>query len=401
MFASGLVARARGFEPSHALIALGLLGLCARLVVVHKTLGSNDMVAWHGFAEQIQRIGLGRQYDTNPLFNHPPLMGLFAGKLFALATWSGVRFEVLFKVPLVLADALSAWLVFRSWRKRSRLQAGAAFALFCWNPVSLLVTGYHGNTDSLCAALSLLAAMLMDAEFALLAGLALGASINVKLIPVLLIPALLSCAKSPRQALRFLVGLSFGALPYAPLVLTHWQGFRSHVLGWRSFPGEWGITGLLGEIGQNRHFAALAGAVNRFWIERGAAIVLGFSVILAVINRLGRSRFSAREMVALSYVGFVVLAPGWGIQYSVYPVPALFAANVGRAAAYGSVAGLYVIVVYVSLWTGTLPYYSDFYSGQPLGGKLVGYLAWLVGIRTLFDLFRKRREPPSLAPSSS
>jgi Glycosyltransferase family 87 len=380
----------------HWLILLGGLGLCARVVIAVATLGSNDMLTWKEFADQVERHGLGHVYDKNEHFNHPPLMGLLAGKLYALAGWTGLRFEVLFKLPLIAGDAAAAFILYRVWKHKDARYAGLAFAVFCWNPVSLLITSYHGNTDSLCAGLSLLAAVLVDRRLPFWGGLALGASINVKLIPVLLIVVLFSCVRSRQQAGRLLLGLSLGALPFVPIAVWHWDGFYAHVLGWRSYSGEWGITGLFKEIGASAHFSKVIERLNGFWVERGAVFVLAFPAVLAAINLWRERRWSARELGACAYAGFVVLAPGWGIQYLVYPVPLLFAANLGRATAYTLIGGAYAFVVYLSLWTGTQPFYSDFYRGQPLGGRLVGFLAWMVCAQTLLELVRARRRPPTL-----
>ena len=69
-------------------------------------------------------------------------------------------------------------------------------------PVRILVSGYHGNTDAVYAMLSLLAVyLLQDRNRPLLAGLALGLAINIKLIPVLLIPPLVLAAQSIREML--------------------------------------------------------------------------------------------------------------------------------------------------------------------------------------------------------
>jgi hypothetical protein len=258
-------------SPTFILLGIGLLGLLARVWVVKHSLGSNDMLTWWSFATEIDQHGLAFAYDNDPRFNHPPLMGLLVSLLHALAAKTGVRFDVLFKTPELLADVGAAALIYWIWRRRSARYAALAVALFCWNPASLLVSAYHGNTDPLCAALTLAAVLLVDSKRPLLAGLALGASINVKLIPVLLIPVLYSCVGGWRQAARFTAGLSFGVLPFVPVVL------------------------------------------------------------------------------------------------------------------------------YFSLWTGSQPFYSNFYVGHPMGAQVVGYLAWMVLIRTAIELLRAERQPPLLS----
>jgi hypothetical protein len=386
-------------SPTFILLGVGLLGLLARIWVVKHSLGSNDMLTWWSFATEIDQHGLGFVYDNDPRFNHPPLMGLLGYLLHAAAAKTGVRFDVLFKTPQLLADAGVAALLYWMWQRRSARYAALAVALFCWNPASLLVSAYHGNTDPLCAALALVAVLLVDSKRPLLAGLALGASINVKLIPLLLVPALYSCVCGWRQAARFTVGLSFGVLPFVPVALWHWPGFSAHVLTYNSFPGIWGITSILTVLKSNANLGALLKDLHvmTFWVENGSRLVLLATLVLGGVN-LARGRpWSARELGACAFSVFLVLTPGFGVQYIVYPVALLFAANLTRAVAFSTIAGFYAFVLYFSLWTQSQPFYSDFYVGHPMGAQVVGYLAWMVLIRTVVDLLRARRPPPPLA----
>ena len=378
------------------LLGVGLLGLLARIWVMEVSLGSNDIITWRDFAIEIDLRGLGFLYDNHQDFNHPPLMGLLAQLLFVVATKTGVRFDVLFKTPELLADTGVAALLYWMWQRRSARYAALAVALFCWNPASLLVSAYHGNTDPLCAALALVAVLLVDSQRPLLAGLALGASINVKLIPLLLIPALYSCVGGWRKAARFTVGVSFGVLPFVPVAIWHWQGFFAHVLHYEPYPGAWGITSMLLALKSNPNLGPFSRDLRHFWAENGSHFVLVAALVLGGVNLARRRPWSARELGACAFAVFLVLTPGFGVQYIVYPVTLLFAANLRRAVAFSTIAGLYAFVLYASFWTQSRPFYSDFDFHHPVGGQAVGYLAWMVLIRTVIDLLRARRPPPPL-----
>ena len=381
------------------LLGVGLLGLLARIWVIQHSLGSNDMVTWRLFAADIDLYGLGFLYDNTQDFNHPPLMGLLAHLLYVMAATTGVRFDVLFKIPQLLADAGAAALIYWAWQRKSARCAALVVALFCWNPASLLVSAYHGNTDALCVALALAATLLVDRQRPLLAGLALGASINVKLIPVLLIPVLYSCWGDWRRAARFTVGLSFGVLPFVPIAIWHWQGFYAHVLTYRPVPGNWGILSILSALKTNANWGTLIQRFHlmTFWEQSGAHFAILVPLVLAGVN-LARGRpWSARELGACVLAAFLFLAPGYGIQYIAYPVALLFVANLNRAVIFSTTAGLYAFVLYFSLWTHTRPFYSDFRVGHPVGAVVVGHLAWLLLIPTVVELLRARQKPPLLS----
>jgi hypothetical protein len=229
----------------------------------------------------------------------------------------------------------------------------------------------------------------MDARRVFWSGVALAASINVKLIPVLLIVPLLACVRDRKQAVHFLGGVSIGVLPFIPYLIWHYQGFYKNALAYRSHSGVWGITFLLDQVAGLPHLGTAGRKLSRFWVKKGTLFVLGWPILLAVLRRLPYPRLSARELAASTMLAFLVFAPGFGIQYLVYPAGLLFAVSLGSGAWFASVAGIHAFVLYTSLWTGTTPYYSEFRNGQPLGALMLGACVWVVTGRILFELTRR------------
>lgn len=385
------------------LLALGVLALGARVPMVLQSIGSNDMLTWQAFAAEINRTSIGHLYDTNTLFNHPPLMGLFAGIAHSLAAWLGLPFAWLFKAPMLLADVATACLLYWAHRRRGPLAAAAVFALFCWNPVSFLISSYHGNTDSLCASLLLLCAVLMDLKLAFWGGLALAASINVKLVPVLLILPMLACVSSMRQATRFVAGLALGVLPFLPYLIGHWAGFYEHVLSYRSYPNVWGIGLLAAKLSTTPRVARSGQKLLELWVQWGTLVVLLWPALLALGQRVRRTPVSARQLAACTMLGFLVITPGWGVQYLVYPAALLFAASLNAGVWYSLAAGAYLHVTYLSLRRPGVPFFSDFSHGETATGVFLGGLAWAIALRTLVDLLRLREVHalPEATPQSS
>jgi hypothetical protein len=381
----------------YGLLAFGALAFVARALVIVFSIGTNDIVTWYEFAEKIAQTSVGRLYDEHPLFNHPPVMGWFASGVYGLSRWSGVRFEWLFKAPMLFADLACAGLLYQNWKGRGGKCAAAAFALFCWNPVSILIGAYHGNTDVLCGTFMLLAAILMDRGRPFSSGLALAASINVKLIPLLLIVPLWVCVRSRRDAQRFFAGLSMGVLPFLPYLIGHWPGFYKHALAYRSNPRLWGIPFIARQLGTTDHLGPVGLAVAKFWAKQGTWAVLSWPLLLGVWRRFRRPDFSARELAACTALGFLVFAPGWGVQYLVYPLALLFAVSLEGALWYAAFAGLTAFALYASLWTGQVPWYSDFFRGEPLGALVSGCLVWMLAVRLAFELLRSEQRAPQLS----
>jgi hypothetical protein len=377
------------------LLGLGALAFVVRVLVMLFSIGSNDMMTWRGFAEQIAQTSVGALYDENEYFNHPPLMGFFSSAAHSVSAWTSIRFDYLFKTPMILADVASATLLYRRYREQGELRAALAFAMFCSNPVSILITAYHGNTDSLCASLSLLAAVLMDSRRVFSSGLALAAAINVKLIPVLLIVPLWSCVRGRKEALQFLAGLSLGVLPFVPYLIQNWPGFSKHVLAYRSSPKAWGITYVLFKLGSVLEVIGKpCRSIARFWIAYGFIGVLGVPVLLGALQHFKRPGWSACYVAALSMLGFMVITPGWGVQYLVYPVALVFAVSIEQGVIYALANGLLAFLIYAALWTGDVPLFSDFFvRGLPRLPMLYGLVAWLVVVRVLYKLVRPLPQP--------
>lgn len=366
-------------------LAVGVLGIAMRLYVVHASVGCNDVQMWNAFAREIHKHGLGYLYDNEAGFNHPPLMGLLAGFCMKLALLTGGRFEVFFKLPSVFADMLSAILIHQSWQLRRPRYAALAFALFCWSPVSILVSAFHGNTDSIGASLCLLAALLVDRARPMLGGVALGAAINVKLIPLMLIPLLVSTAGGPRRIARFLIGLSVGAIPFIPVLVWHGKGFYEHALLYRSNLDQWGITGLLAQMGTVPNAAPLAQKLKAFWMDQGARPIFLAAFVLAAVN-LWKGRWDARTLTACGFACFLFLTPGFGVQYLVYPVPALFSVDVKRGGIYSTTSGLFAFLIYYAALDGTQPFFAAVPALLPVGLALEGYGAWLSALQVVIHL---------------
>src|SRR5438067_1706322 len=164
-----------------AAIGFIVLGLIARVILACFSWGTADANTWHEFGRRISAGGLLPLYHTDPTFNHPPLAGYFAGMAYYLANVSGISFSLIFKLPSIAADTITCLLLWRIDRRAGPWIAAA----FAWNLDSILVTGHHCNTDSIYATLCLASDYLVEGRGAhFLSGLALGAAINVKLIPV-------------------------------------------------------------------------------------------------------------------------------------------------------------------------------------------------------------------------
>jgi hypothetical protein len=357
--------------------AVLLVGLVLRIALALVSIGSNDIVTWRGFAAAIGEAGLLGRYGEIQVegfvMNHPPLAVWYAFLARETAIAVGLPFALVFKLPMIVSDiALAALLGVVGGRPgRPSLSLAAAYAL---SPIAILVSAYHGNTDSLCAALAFLAAALLARGRHGACGLALAAALNVKLIPLLLLPALLLQCRGGAATRRFAAGLACGLLPLLPFVWAQPLAFYHATLAHGSELNHWGVTAFLHPAVQNANLKPLAAPLVVGLVDYGLYWLFAGIVGVAIAGRL--RRWSPIELGAICFGLFLTIAPGFAIQYLIYVLPFLLVADFRRGLVYSSLGGLFAAVVYASYWTGTLPLFSRFHGGFPMPAPLLGVLAW-------------------------
>jgi Gpi18-like mannosyltransferase len=395
------------------------VGTLLRLALSFISFGSNDALIWEHIAARVQQSGLIQAYRTETFINHPPIPVLWARLSLALGgeplegaaagtvpiakSWPRPWFSFVLKLPAIAADALVvalvAW-VWLAWGDESQARfAALAMAL---NPVAIIISGYHCNTDSVYAALSLLSAYLVshDRRF-FLGGLALGAAINVKLIPLLLIPALFSLCSNWREARRLVYGLAIAALPFLPLLAAPEALYRNMVAYVPSI-GRWGVGYFLLDFSNTPRFSDVGYHLMRDYLKVGRlAIVVAVGVVTIASWRT--KRWNAYELCLIVYSIFLVLAPGFGTQYLIVVLPLLLVVSISRAWTYSISGGLFLLLMYwSSLVSERLPLLTFLSPSQeaPPAGGLFGLLAWWVLLTTAVTLvFRvARRLDPIPAP---
>jgi hypothetical protein len=366
-----------------ALLA-GALGLLARALVTLLSVGSNDATTWEAYGELILHGDLLETYRVYKAFNHPPLPGYLAMVAYDLSRTTGLRFQILFKLLPMASDVVVAVLLYQLWEQRR--QGARAVALYAASIVAILACSYHGNTDSMAACLCLAGVLLWDRGRWLGAGLALGAALNVKLIPAPLVLAVALLAPDRRVLGRYLGGLALAALPFVPVLLLVPRAFFRNAIAYNSLPNPWGVMAFLEAARQTPHFAAPAEAAFAAFRAAGRYLVVLFPLAAALWGR--RRGWSARRLGAVTMLAFLVLTPGFSVHYLIYAVPLLFALDLTAGAVASTVGGVFALSYYLAFWTGGRPWYSDFSRGSPPLSILLGLLAWLVLVRALYTAAR-------------
>jgi Glycosyltransferase family 87 len=229
------------------IVALALVALTLKLAIAYNTIGTNDAVVFYGFAKVLSEHGLEWTYQHSRYFNHPPLIAYYLRGIYALTEqrWCqdiGLHFPFLLRLPGIIADFLVVGVLLRMSKTDFRIPTWA-LALFALSPVSLMVSGFHGNTDPVMVLLLVCAVWMCLRNRPALAGLFFSLSCQIKIAPLLFLPAFVFFWLSQRKSRDFLIS---GAVTTCLLWLEPLTNFpvlfAKNVLAYGSYWGLWGIT---------------------------------------------------------------------------------------------------------------------------------------------------------------
>ena len=308
------------------LVIAGVFALVLKLLLAACTVGTNDARTWEhdltalrttGFAE-LYRSGV--QYDSpagrpsqRQAFIHPP------------AVLHGLRIlgnRFLLRALCAFADVGTLGLLWSIFRGRAPL------LMVALSPISILISGFHGNTDPIMMFFLVASAFFAERGNAGRAGLAFGLACSLKLVPLMFAPAILLCLPGLRLRLEWLaasaavwVALSLPYLAQEPVLIA------------KSMLGYSGATGLWG-------FSLISEPVDdpaAKWIALLAAAVLPLTTKRRLFEQCGLIAFL-----------FLFLSPGFGLQYLAWTVPWTVALARRSRIAWHLIAGIAGLGIYAA-----------------------------------------------------
>jgi hypothetical protein len=350
--------------------------LCARLgPVLLADREVADVLRYRKVADHVLDVSWN-PYTAPRLYPYPPVWVWVEAAAGALARQTGLPFAVLVKLPVVAADlGIVCWLAAWGARRGAGLRAAWIYAL---HPVSLLVTGFHGQFDAAALLFVLLAISWWTDAHPDRSALALSAAVGLKSFPVLLLPVMLA---QPGQTARGRV--RYAALVLGPvLLLIAPYALHDPVAVRRELFGYGGVADF-GWIGLTRGLRWLAtGVLPRseavHWSGQVlAAKVLFLGAYAGLLAALVRGRLGDLARVCQSVLlAFLVFYGAISAQYLLWAVP-LGVLLGGRHLALYSVSataalvGFYLFLAPGVLWAGTGP--------AGLGPRAAG-LVWVAGV---------------------
>ena len=392
-------------ERSWVLIAAAALAFALKTTIAFTTYGTNDVMTFERDLAKLQAQGAatlyrqgitykspdGARYENQP-FIHPPFM------LTVLRTWgllrklTGLPLGFWLRLTSAIADVLSLVLVARLLKGLPRLKdAGLGLLAMALCPVSVVISGFHGNTDPVMIAFVLLSVYWLETRRALwMSGAAMGMALSIKIVPVIFIPAVLLYLPGMRQRWRYLATVAavfgLGSLPYLvrdPILIA------KTLMSYNSRPGLWGFSVLAVFFGDSANW----GWLFRSYAAGGKILVLVAILCVSIAINLRPNKPPLMLQCGAVAFLFLFLAPGFAMQYLAWLVPWVLALGLWPALVFYAVTGVFVFIVYND-WCGGFPWYAADVLFRPweVRHAMLGLICW-AAVAVILALYLKQVLP--------
>ncbi len=338
----------------------------------------------------------GREVYTSVFGRHPylPFQMYIMGVMAALAQAATLPYVVAIKLPALLADVALTGIIYRVIkRKANREQAIYLALLYALNPVSLLVTAYHGQFEAITLLLAVLAWWAWDEGRRWRSTVALGFAILNKTWPVILLPLFLIRLRSWRaRAVYVLISLGIPALFVAGYLLYFDADplpMLRRALTHRGVAGYWGPGAVLSSLSQS--LPELQIVVEVLFALRNGLLIA--AVLLAL---WWTRRESVLEAIVTSLLAVFVVTVGFGIQWLLWLVPFALLAGEDLWLKRYSLAGALMLTVHL-YGLHMVPWLNEWLSSAIADWviRLSALPAWIIVVLWAVERLRKARPNPA------
>ena len=391
--------------PSRRLTPHPALRACLPVTVLAVTAVKLALAARWGWTQDIP----GTQIEAEGFLaswrgagGHPTVfpLGYYALSCGALllSQWTGAPFACWIKVPAILSDAVIALVL-----RKVRGGGDRAAALYLLNPVTMLLSVYHGQLHTAATAAAVLALWAAERGRWGWAGVALGAAVSIRQhFGLLLLPLLCRRQGRVRLAAAFAATVALTVLPLS----ARYPAGRLASPVWVF--GAWGygmllLQGprLLAQLGGPDVTAMAAGLIQTLQAH-GPKLYWLWAAAFAAWTWRARARLqtasSSWRAALLWLVGLYAMSPGFGVQWLVWALPCWLIVDRPQAWRYSLLAGLFLAGSY---WQWTLPGAYGVDSITANLGRLrpadllgvcavgiIGLATWWMSVRTAWRLLR-------------
>jgi hypothetical protein len=314
------------YVPPTLLLVI-LLGILLRLTPALFSVITGDVKLHLAYTLQYLRTpGILNLYKTTGILYHNTPVWIFILILtLKLSMFCKISFALLVKFWPLVADIgimVLIWKIFSD--KPSGSSAIRKVFLFAVNPVSILITAFHGQFDPVAVLFMLQGIYLINNEsggIRKLACLSLGFAIALKGFPVLMLPFFLSIASDRKEFWKsfFLMVSPSLVFSFPFLVATPADFFKALFLysGASDF-GVGGIGRLIAWAAQ-RFSSIPYGNLPGLFLTSMKCVFLSYTAYTFV--QFSKKKISMYRASCAVYMGFLAIYPGISAQYFSWLIP--------------------------------------------------------------------------------
>jgi len=388
------VCKGRFSDVSRSLIVVALAAFLLKIAIALFTYGSVDVLLFEADLTKIRRDGAAALYRDGvstrwcgqvgqapcPPFIHPPFVihALEGWGLLSRMTGLPLGFWLRFTCAVADVGSLALLVLILSSPEQKR-RTRIALLFFAGSPISILVSGFHGNTDPILIFLTLLSIHLLESRRpAWHAGVALGMAAAIKIVPVLLGPIAVLSLLGLHRKFQFVVGATFAFFTSSlPFLVTDPELVVTRVFGYGSSQfGSWGLSLLAVASQESTRLVWMYSAYSKYGKVISLCLVLGASLWLSSRSREAALFYRAGFLMFL----FVSSIPGFGVQYLSWLVPWVVALGAWPTATY-YMAGAVFMGFYYHAAAGTFPWhFANGLARSPWTNAVIGLglICWVV-----------------------
>ena len=355
-------------------VFIAAIAFLAKCLLALLTYGTNDITTFTLDLAKVSAQGASALYREGiqfsargiifpvQVFSHPPAMINVLKFWGFLRSVTGLPLQFWMRLSCALADAASIFVLSRL-AKSTRLRLTTPnLILIAACPISIMVSGFHGNTDPIMVLFLLVSVYFAETTRPGIAGLWFGLALCVKIVPLMLGLVFLLYLSSMRSRVRF-TGAAAAVFFVAclPWLTSDFMLIVRSLLSYNGVPSLW------------------SDALSYFGVPFGGPKGIFIILVLAAsffMNRPHRKR-PLFAQVGVIVTLFLLFAPGFAAQYLAWSVPWVVYLGARAVSAYFALSGCFLAVTYTH-WSGGFPWYAAAAIGLNLAGVLLLVACWTV-----------------------
>ena len=262
-----------------------------------------------------------------------------------------------------------------------------------YNPIAIIIAGFHGQQDPLWLFFALLSWYLIRRNYPIwLAGLAAGIAFAYKIPTVLLLPVIMWSIGSWKNRALYagIISVVF-LLSLFPEIITSRHALIHQSFLYSSTPGVWGLTDIAEKIFSGIPIVHDIGMQITTTCLKGA---LALSLIVVYVNAMRQKKFDVFRTIIYVISAFYAFTPGFGTQYLLWILPFLILSENPLLGVYSVLVSILFLHSYgfgFAPLTNLLQFLQDniYYKTHMLYPYDLYIPVWLL---SFVFLFRKERE---------